>query len=138
MEVAVNWWAIVLAALSSMAVGSIWYAKSTFGKEWMRLIGKTEKQLNQTMWPIVITLLVSFVTAFVLAHVTYLSNKFFGNSFLQDALSTAFWLWLGLVAARFLTHDLFENRPLKLTVMNIGHELITLLVMALIIGLMQP
>jgi hypothetical protein len=40
------------------------------------------------------------VTAFVLAHVTFVANKFFHNSFLSDALQTAFWLWLGFTAAR--------------------------------------
>ena len=138
MEVLVNWWAIVFATLSTMVVGSVWYAKSVFGKTWMKLIGKTEKQLNQTLWPIVRTVIVSFITAYVLAHVTFLSHKFFNNSFLQDAVSTAFWLWLGLIAARIITHDAFENRPAKLTILNVAHEFVTLMVMGVIIGFMQP
>ena len=40
---------------------------------------------------IAVTVVVSLLTAYVLAHVTYLSIQFFGNSFLQDALTTAFW-----------------------------------------------
>ncbi len=42
---------------------------------------------------------------------------------------------LGFTAARFITHDAFEERPAKLTVKNIGNELVTLLLMGLIIGL---
>ncbi|MET1156149.1 MAG: DUF1761 domain-containing protein, partial [Arthrobacter sp.] len=41
----------------------------------------------------------------------------------------------GFTAARFVTHDAFEGRPAGLTVLNIVHELVTFLVMALIIGL---
>lgn len=139
MEVQVNLWAVLLATLSSMVVGSIWYAKSVYGNTWMKLAKVDEKKMEKSgMMPIVITLIVSFVTAYVLAHVTFLSNNFFHNSFMQDALTTAFWLWLGLVAARFITHDAFEGRPMKLTLLNIAHELVTLLVMAVIIGWLQP
>lgn len=77
----------------------------------------------------------SLVTAYVLAHVTFLSHSFFKNdSFLQDALATAFWLWVGLTVARIFVHDIFEGRPWKLMLLTVGHELVTLLAMGLIIG----
>ena len=136
----VNWWAVILATLSSMVVGSVWYAKPLFGKMWMKLIGKSEKDMKNgdSVKPILITIIVSFLTAYILAHVAFLSNNFFHNSFLQDALTTAFWLWLGFTAARIITHDVFEGRPARLTVLTVGHEFVTVMVMALIIGLMQP
>ena len=65
------------------------------------------------------------------------AHDFFKNSFLQDALTTAFWLWLGITAARFITHDAFEGRPPKLTILNVSHEFVTFMVMALIIGVWQ-
>lgn len=136
MDVAINWWGVILAALSTLVVGSIWYTKKAFGASWMKLIGKTEKELaTGGVRPIVVTVIVSLVTAYVLAHVTFLSHAFFNNSWMQDALSTAFWMWLGFVAARMITHDAFEHRPWRLTLMNAMHELVTLLVMGLVIGL---
>ena len=47
-------------------------------------------------------------------------------------------LWAGFTAARFITHDAFEGRPTSLTVLNIAHELVTVLIMALIIGVWPP
>lgn len=139
MEVAINWWGVILATLSTLVVGSVWYTKKVFGNSWVKLIGKTEKQLAEGgVRPIIVTVIVSLVTAYVLAHVAFLSHKFFNNSWLQDSLTTAFWLWLGFVAARMITHDAFEHRPWRLTLMNTMHELVTLLVMGLIIGLFQP
>lgn len=136
MEVEVNWLAVVLAALSTMVVGFIWYAKPVFGNTWMSLVKLKEKDTQEgASKAIVITVLVSLVTAYVLAHMIYLSNSFFGNSFLQDSLTTAFWVWLGFVAARFITHDAFEQRPMKLTALNAAHELVTFMVMGLVIGL---
>ncbi len=137
MSVEVNWIAIVLATLSTMVVGSIWYAKPVFGRLWMKLVGRSDKDLESGGWsPILITVVVSFITAYVLAHVIFLAHNFFQNSLLQDAVTTASWLWLGLVAARFITHDAFEGRRKQLTMLNITHELVTLLVMAVIIGLL--
>jgi len=137
MEVQVNMWGVVLAMISSMVVGSIWYSKSVFGKVWMKLAKVQELKTGDTaamVKPMVITVVVSLITAYVLAHVSYLSNQFFGNTFMNAALSTAFWMWLGFVAARFITHDAFEGRPVKLTFINISHELVTFLVMGLVIG----
>lgn len=136
MEVEVNYWAVLLAGLSSMVVGSIWYAKGVFGNTWMKLAKVDKNKPYNMVVSLGLTFIVSLITAYILAHVTFLSNNFFHNNFMQDALTTAFWLWLGFTAARFLTHDLFEGRPWKLTCMNITHELITVLVMALIIGAM--
>jgi Protein of unknown function (DUF1761) len=139
MEVEVNFLAVVLAMLSSMVVGSVWYAKGVFGKTWAKL-AKVDLDKNQgnVAKPILITALVSLVTAYVLAHVAYLSNSYFGNSFLQDSLTTAVWMWVGFTAARFITHDAFEGRPPQLTALNIGNELVTFLAMGLIIGIVRP
>ena len=136
MDVQVNYWAVLIAMLSSMAVGSIWYSRGVFGNTWIKLAKINMSKNGSAVLPIVATAIVSLVTAYVLAHVAFLSNQFFHNSFLQDAVTTAFWLWLGLTAARFITHDAFEGRPVKLTVINISHEFVTILIMGAIIGLM--
>lgn len=58
--------------------------------------------------------------------------------YLLAALFTAVILWAGFTAARFITNDAFEGRPSSLTVLNIGHELVTLVIMGLIIGVWPP
>lgn len=138
MDVEVNAWAVLLAALSSMVVGSIWYSPPVFYKPWARMAGVKsdpgKMTAGQMVWMYGSVFVASLLTAYILAHVTYLSNQFFGNSFMQDALTTAFWLWLGFTAMRIFTHDTFEGRRKKLTLLNAAHELVTVLVMALIIG----
>ncbi len=135
MNVEVNLWAVLAAMISSMVVGSIWYARKVFGNTWIKLAKVDMNQKRGMVAPLVTTAIVSLVTAYVLAHVAYLSNQYFGHSFLQDAVTTAFWLWLGFTAARFITHDAFEGRPIKLTVLNCAHEFVTLMIMGLVIGL---
>jgi hypothetical protein len=140
MNVDVNYLAVFLAAASSMVVGSIWYAPSVFGNMWMKLAkvepGKaTAKQMTVLMGS---TFLLSLLTAYVLAHVSFLSNAFFQHSFMQDAVSTAFWLWLGLVLTRIVTHNMFDQRPAKLTWLAIGNEFVTIMLMGLTIGWLAP
>jgi hypothetical protein len=138
MNVEINYLSVLVAGLSSMLVGSVWYLPKVFGTKWAKLAKVNLNKKVSTRQMIVLmtsTLGASFVTAFVLAHVTYVANYFFGNSYLQDALTTAFWLWLGLTALRVYVHDAFEGRPFKLTLLTAGHELITIMLMGLIIGL---
>lgn len=136
--VEVNYLAVVVAAVSTMIVGSVWYAPSVFGKMWMKLAKvKTGNATGGEMaYTYIMAFLLSLVTAYVLAHMAALSNTFFQNSFLQDTLVTGFWLWLGFTAARMAMHDLFETRRKKLTLLNVSHEFVTIMVMALVIGLM--
>ncbi len=136
MDVQVSLWAVLAAMVSSMIVGAVWYAPSVFGKTWAKLAKiDISKNRGSVARPIVTTMIVSLVTAYTLAHVAFLSNNFFQNSFLLDSLRSAFWVWLGFTAARFVTHDAFEGRRAKLTALNIAHEFVTLMVMGLVIGL---
>lgn len=139
MDVQVNALAVLLAGLSSMVVGSIWYAQGVFGKTWAKLAKvDMSKKVDATKMAYLMgsVFLASLLTAYVLAHVAFLSNSFFGNSFLQDSLSTGFWLWLAFTAARIYTHDAFEGRRKKLTALTFGNEFVTIMVMALVIGVM--
>lgn len=138
MQVEINYLAVLLAGVSSMVVGSIWYARGVFGNTWAKLakVDLNKPTDSGKMATIMgLTFLASLVTAYVLAHVSYLSNQFYGNDFLQDALTTGFWVWLGFTALRFWTHDMFEGRRKKLTLLNAGNEFTTIMVMALVIGL---
>ncbi len=140
MSVDINYLAVFLAALSSMVVGSLWYMPATFGKAWMRLTGVTpdrsKMSAGKMTWMYGSVFVASLLTAYVLAHIAFLGNKYMGDSFLSDTLQAAVWLWLGFTAARLYVHDTFEERRKKLTVLNAAHELLTVLVMALIIGAM--
>lgn len=135
----VNVWAVVLATLSTMVVGSIWYTPKVFGTYWMR-VAKVDQEAAATagIRPILVTLVVSAISAWVLAGAVDIAHLFYGGSFFGSALATGLFLWAGFTAARMVTHDAFEGRPAGLTVLNVTHELVTVLVMSVIIGLMGP
>lgn len=131
----INYLAVIAATLSSMIVGSIWYTPKVFGNYWMRQANVTPSgKASDAVRPIIITVIVSFVTAWVLAGAAFISWDFYGGSFFVNTLVTALILWAGFTAARFITHDAFDGRPTGLTVLNVAHELVTIVIMAIIIG----
>lgn len=134
MDIQVNYLAVFLAASSSLMVGALWYSRLLFVKPWTKL-ARIKGDGSMAIQPIAISFVVTLVTAYVLAHVAFLSHSFYQNSFLQDSLTTAFWMWLAFVTARVITHDGFESRPYKLTLITVGNEFVTFLLMGLIIGM---
>ncbi|MFZ3009552.1 MAG: DUF1761 domain-containing protein [Candidatus Microsaccharimonas sp.] len=136
MGVEINWIAVLLAATSTMVVGSIWYGP-LFGKAWAKL-AKVKKDPNFKGTKMVLTYLGAFigsaVTATVLAIFTVIVANYFAGDFLKSALWTGLILWAGFTAARIHMHDSFEGRRKKLTLLSISHELVTIEIMALIIG----
>lgn len=135
----INYWSVILATVSTMIVGSIWYAPKVFGTRWARLAGvDMDRPAATATVAIVVTVFVSFASAWVLAGATSIAWHFYEGSYLWVAIVTGILLWAGFTASRFITHDAFEGRPSSLTVMNIGHELVTVLVMAVIIGVWPP
>lgn len=135
----INYWAVLLAMISSMIVGSVWYTPKVFGTRWAKLANvDMTGSAKSAVWPIVTTLIVSFVTAWVLAGASAIAWHFYEGSFFVAAVVTAILLWAGFTAARFITHDAFEGRPTALTTMNIAHELVTVVIMAVLIGVWPP
>ena len=139
MSVEINLLAVLLAGLSTMVVGSLWYGP-LFGKTWTRL-AKVKQDPNFGARKMALmyggALLVSLITALVLAIFTTIVHSYFeGSSFVYSALWTGLILWAGFTAARIHMHDSFEGRRKKLTLLTVSHELVTIEIMALIIGLL--
>jgi len=135
----INYWAVLLATASSMIVGSIWYAPKVFGTRWSKLANVDMDRPGATAtMAIITTVIVSFATAWVLAGASAIAWHFYDGSFFWAAVVTGVLLWAGFTAARFITHDAFEGRPTALTTMNIAHEIVTIVVMAVIIGVWSP
>ena len=77
MEVNVNWLAVLLAGLSSMIVGSVFYSKPVFGNTWMKLAKLDEKKLGGAGKSITVAVVMSLLTAFIIAHVAAISRPFY-------------------------------------------------------------
>ena len=124
-------WAMLVAAVIRMAVGSIWFSPIAFVKPWQKLIGLTEDQLKAGMpRAIGADFIASLVMAFVLAHaIVYAQAVTLG----QGAM-VGFFNWLGFVATIQFTGVLYEQRPMKLFLLQSGFNLIALVLMGMLLA----
>lgn len=135
MQVDISWLGVVLAAVSAMAVGSLWYSKFMFGKPWQKISGATDSGMKEKMGPAMATMLViSLVTAYILAHFVVYTHGYNHGTAVGDGLQTGLWAGLGLGATTIFAHGLFEPRNKKILWINAGNRLVTLTIMGAIIG----
>ena len=133
-----NWVAILVAAVSTMVVGFLWYSPLLFAKPWMREMGydpndeaKTEEMKKSAGKAYGGSFVASLISAFTLALVLHglrAEDWHFG-------IMASFHIWLGFVATVQFTGALFMKQSMKLFAINTGYQLVCYLVMGVILTL---
>lgn len=141
MNVEVNYLAVLLAAVASMALGFAWYSPYVLGKQWTRERGISAENLKKAQKEMgklyALSFVVALITAYVLSHVMSLSENFFHYPMLSTGLITAFWMWLGFVMPVQITATIFSDKKnWKLFGIDTGYQLVSLLAMGAVIGLL--
>jgi len=112
-----------------MVIGSLWYGP-LFGKMWMTAIGKTPDQLGMPAKAMVAAAVGALIEAFILA--VFISGMG-GKSWLDGATAGLF-AAIGFVATSAYTTVSFEGRSLKVYLLGIGYQTVSLLVMGSLLG----
>lgn len=137
----VNYIVVLLAAIVSMVIGFLWYSPMLFAKPWMKEMGLTDKSMKEgqkKMGPLyALSLVGSFVMAYVLYHIATMGAYFFGHSGIDIGLQSAFWSWLGFIMPVQMTEVIFGGKSWKLFLLNTGYQLASVLGMGLVIGMMM-
>jgi len=137
MGIEVNILAIILAAVSSMVIGYFWYGsdKFGFGKQWARL---SRIDLKKSSTPLALTsaAVSAIVMALGIAIAAFVWQEFSSASFLSSALVVGLFVWLAFQALRMFQRARFNQEASGATVIHIANEFVTVMVAALIIGLL--
>jgi hypothetical protein len=133
-----NWLAILVAAISTMVVGFLWYSPILFAKPWMREMGYDPddkakiQEMQKSAGPAYGgSFVASLFSAFTLALILHA----LGVQNLQIGLMLSFHVWLGFVATVQFTGALFMKQSMKLFAINTGYQLVCYLVMGAILTL---
>lgn len=130
-----NWIAIAIAAVVNMTIGGLWYSPVLFGEAWIKLMGFSQKQIDETKSRGMarsygLIAVFSVVIAFVLAQLI----SYMGLFGLQNALSLGFSVWLGFIATTKANDVIFGKKPIKLYIIDAGYYLVSILAMSVILA----
>ena len=125
-----NFFAIVTAALVTFAVGGLWYSPILFAKPWMRECGLTEEQARQAPMGRIFGL--SALAALVMA--ANLAAFLGAKATLSFGLFAGAATGIGWVAMSLGVTYLFEQRSLKLWLIDAGYQVISYTLMGAILG----
>lgn len=125
-----NYPAVLAAAVVSFVVGGAWYSPLLFARVWMKEAGLDEAQLQSAKLGKVFAL--SFVCSLVMAFnlAAFLGAK----ATLGFGVFAGFATGLGWVAMSLAIIYLFEQRSLKLWLVNGGCQVVTYTLMGAILG----
>jgi hypothetical protein len=127
---AVNWIAVIVAAIVSWVLGAGWYM--VFSKQWLAAIGKTKDQINsRDPTPFIWSIIVQLVMAYFVALLT---PQLFGVTNIANGLMTGALMWLAFSITTMIQNHRYEGAPWSRTVIDGGYTLVILLVHGLVIG----
>ena len=129
----VNYFAVFLCGVLSMIIGFVWYSPILLGRTWMEEIDKSEEELKKDFNPVKtfgITFLFNLFIAFSLAQLMAHSNAVT----VAAGIRMAFLCWFGFILAPMVINSLFENKSIKLLMVDAGHHLIVILVFGIVLG----
>ena len=130
---AVNYIAVLVAAVVAMVIGYIWYGP-LFGKIWMKGSGMKDMKGNGNM---AMTYGIQYVASAVMAYVLAVVLSMNGVTDMMTALKMAFWIWLGFVATTQIGSVLFEKKSWSFYFVVAGYNLVNLLVMGAVLTLIK-
>lgn len=127
----VDWIAVTVAALSAFMLGGIWYSPLLFQKSWMEECGLTELDLSRSDPRVTFggSLILTFIASLMLSVVLGPEPQF-GQSILTGLVIGLSW-----VASSFGVSYLFEQRSLKLFLINGGYHIMQFVTMGTVFGI---
>ncbi len=127
----INWLAVLAAALSTFALGGLWYSPALFGHAWMTVNKLNSEDLAKS----------NMAKIFGLAFVFALFMAANLAAFLAEPKTTATWgatagflAGFGWVTLGIATIALFERRSAKYVLINGGYMTVAFVLMGLILG----
>jgi hypothetical protein len=132
----VNWLAIIVATIASMALGFVWYM--ALANQWMAALGRTREQImssaGNSATPFIISALMQLVMAYFLALFT---PRLMGSIDVNNAVIVGFHLWLGYVITSMIINHRYQGAKWSLTLIDGGYLLGVLVVQGVVIGLFR-
>jgi hypothetical protein len=133
MEIAINYWAVLMGGIASMIVGGLWYGP-LFGKIWQRESGITDEMMagaktKGVAKSYIFMFIFALISTYILAHFIAIQEV----TSIAGALSLALWAWLGFQVPIHIGSVLWDMKSMKLFMINALYSIVTLMISGIII-----
>jgi hypothetical protein len=134
----VNYLAVLVAAVVGWLAGAVWY--TVLAKPWVAAHGKTMEEFKAEQaahkgtlhaW---LPFALAFVAELVMALVLYGIATHIKPMSMRSTVMIAVLLWAGVMVTTMLVNNAFSGRRYMLTVIDSGHWLLVIVLMAVVIG----
>lgn len=130
---ALNYWAVLAAAVANIVIGSLWYGP-VFGAKWRSYLDLSMDDMHKMPLTAKQAMGFGMITALVMSFVTAQLVFALGVVTTLEAVMLAFWLWLGFAATLSAGSFLWEGRPVGLFFLNAAHWFVSFQVMTIILA----
>ena len=122
--------AVVVSTIIAFAVGGLWYSKALFGRAWLEEVGLTEAAVNSANMPKTFggTFILQFLAVTVLAALLGPDSSWL-TGLEAGLLISVFW-----IATAYGITYLFEQRSIRLFLINAGYNIVLFAMVGTIIG----
>lgn len=133
-----SWLAVLVATAVGLAIAWVWYSDwGVVGDRWRRLTGVTPEDSARVGWrPFAVLVVCVAATALALALAYAAAGALLGGGSLWLAAGVGVVAWAGLSLSTLAQHNGFEQKPVRLTMINGAYQLVLFLGMALALGVL--
>ncbi|MFX0178970.1 MAG: DUF1761 domain-containing protein [Candidatus Hodarchaeota archaeon] len=132
MTLMINWLAVVVVAIIYFLIHFFWYFPFAFGNMWLKLVGKESEPKSKIIRDTIIMIPTSFVTVLMIEVIMdFTSND------IVSALIISILLWVGFVATIGINQNNFNDRGVKLFLLEYGFYLIGFIIAGIILAVWQ-
>ncbi|WP_372865450.1 DUF1761 domain-containing protein [Spongiibacter sp.] len=120
---------VLLATITGMVLGALWYSPALFGNAWLACVGKTPQTLEKSRLPIVGSVLASALQALAVV----LLHSMITVSSAEMALELGVLLAGLVIFPAMLSDNLFCGWGLKLLLIQVGYRALSVILMSLLV-----
>lgn len=123
----INYYAVIVAALLSFAVGGLWYSPLLFGKLWLEEMQIKAEDLKQKPSVFILSLVFSLLAVFIIADLLGPNPELISAITISGLIGAVVFLALGI------TYQ-FSNKTLRHLLIDGGYHIVQFTLFGLILG----
>lgn len=123
----INYYAVVVAAVLSFAIGGLWYSPMLFGKVWLQEMQLKPEDIKQKPSVLILSFIFSLVAVFIIADLLGPQPELMNALTISGLIGAIVFLGIGI------TYQ-FSNKSLRHLLIDGGYHIVQFTLFGLVLG----